>query len=99
MKCGHKLPAETKRRILAAIRRGVRQVDVARKFDTSEKSIRRIRRRAGLPEIARRLTPEQRAGIVAGIQKGEGSVSIARRFHCDRSLVWRMGRALNGETI
>jgi len=99
MKRGHKLPAERKRRILAALKRGMRQVDVARKFDTSEKSIRLIRRRAGLPEIARRLTAEQRAGIVAAIQTGEGYVSIARRFHCDRSLVWRMRRALNGERI
>jgi transposase-like protein len=67
-----------------------------RLFDVSDKTIRKIRRAANLPEVCRRLTPEEKAGIVAAIRSGESNVAIAERFTCDRGLVWKMARRING---
>jgi transposase-like protein len=99
MNRGEKLSAETKQRILAALRSGRRPVQIMREFNVSDKTVRMIRRAANLPEVCRRLTREEKAGIVAAIRSGETNVSIAARFACDRGLVWKMARRINGDRL
>jgi hypothetical protein len=99
MNRGEKLSAETKQRILAALRSGRRPVQIMREFNVSDKTVRMIRRAANLPEVCRRLTRKEKAGIVAAIRKAESNTHIAARFHCDRGLVWKMARRINGDTL
>jgi len=96
---GEKLSTETKGRILAALNRGRRPVEIMREFNVSDKTVRKIRRAANLPEVCRRLTPEEKAGILTAIRNEESNTHIAARFACDRGWVWKLARRINGDTL
>jgi transposase-like protein len=99
MNRGEKLSAETKQQILAALRSGRRPVQIMREFGVCDKTVRMIRRAANLPAVCRRLTSEEKTGIVAAIRNGDSNTSIAARFACDRGLVWKMARRINGDRL
>jgi transposase-like protein len=99
MNRGEKLSAETKQQILVALRNGRRPVQIMREFNVCDKTVRKIRRAARLPEVCRRLTREEKEDIVCAIREGQSNTHIAARFACDRGWIWKMARRINGNAL
>jgi uncharacterized protein YerC/transposase-like protein len=87
---GYKLPPIVKDEILTALKAGQRQVDICKATGVSERTVRRIRRDAGLSEVVHRLSSVERQGILEGIRAGRPNREIAAEFSCDRTRVWQI---------